>query len=133
VAAEARRRGCDVFAARLEPTSEARALAGRRVFAFAGIGRPEKFFASLGEVGADVAGTKSFADHRPYDARVVARLREEAGTRKLQLVTTAKDMARLRAALPGDGLADIAVLAVTARFAEPQALDAWLARQIIGA
>jgi tetraacyldisaccharide 4'-kinase len=130
---EARRRGCAVFPARLVPTPEARLLAGRRVFAFAGIGRPEKFFASLAEVGADVVGTKAFADHQPYDARSVARLREEAETRRLQLVTTAKDMARLGAALPGDALADVAVLEVAARFAEPGSLDAWLAQRLIGA
>jgi tetraacyldisaccharide 4'-kinase len=133
VAAEARRRGCKVISARLEPTPGARALSGQRVFAFAGIGRPEKFFASLAEVGAEVVGTKAFADHQPYDARSVARLREEAATRRLQLVTTAKDMVRLRAALPGDPFGDVAVLDVRARFDDPNGLDAWLQARISGA
>ncbi|MFO1147667.1 MAG: tetraacyldisaccharide 4'-kinase [Alsobacter sp.] len=132
LADEARRRGCAVFAARLQPAAGADALAGRRVFAFAGIGRPEKFFESLAQAGAEVAGTKSFADHQPYDARRLARLREEATRRNLTLVTTAKDMARLRAALPGDPLSDVGVLEVTACFEDPAALDAWLRDRLSG-
>ncbi len=41
-------------------------LAGRRVLAFAGIGDPEKFFATLAEAGIAPAGTRSFPDHHRY-------------------------------------------------------------------
>ena len=63
VAAQARARGLPVHRAVLEP--EGGSFAGRRVLAFAGIGRPDKFFASLVACGADLAGTRAFADHHP--------------------------------------------------------------------
>src|SRR6266545_412161 len=70
-AAEARK--LPLFQARFEPDRETIAtLAGRRVLAFAGIGDPEKVFATLREAGVTVAATRSFADHHRYtlaDAR----------------------------------------------------------------
>src|SRR5471032_314120 len=42
------------------------AFAGKNVFAFAGIGRPEKFIASLQDSGANVTGSCYFDDHHPY-------------------------------------------------------------------
>ncbi len=70
-AAEARK--LPLLRAWLEPDREAIAtLAGGRVLAFAGIGDPEKVFATLREAGIAVAATRSFADHHRYtpaDAR----------------------------------------------------------------
>ena len=63
------------------------------VFAFAGIGRPEKFVASLEEAGAIVTGTQFFADHHPSGAARSPRLKPRAGERSL--VTTEKDFVRL--------------------------------------
>jgi tetraacyldisaccharide 4'-kinase len=71
------------------------ALAGRRVLAFAGIGDPQKFFATLAEAGVVVAATRSFADHHRYTGREAAALCEEAERDGLALVTTEKDLARL--------------------------------------
>ena len=45
------------------------ALGGGRVLAFAGIGDPEKFFATLREAGIAVAATRSFPDHHRYTQR----------------------------------------------------------------
>jgi tetraacyldisaccharide 4'-kinase len=70
-------------------------LAARRVFAFAGIGDPQKFFATLAEAGVAVAATRSFADHHRYTRREAAALCEEAERDGLALVTTEKDLARL--------------------------------------
>ena len=42
---------------------------GRKVFAFAGIASPEKFFATLAAAGVVVAGRVSFRDHHPYTER----------------------------------------------------------------
>jgi tetraacyldisaccharide 4'-kinase len=70
-------------------------LAGRRVLAFAGIGDPEKFFATLAEAGIALAGTRSFADHHRYTPAEAEALCNEAERDGLVLVTTEKDLARL--------------------------------------
>ncbi|NIA71194.1 tetraacyldisaccharide 4'-kinase [Pelagibius litoralis] len=77
-------------------------LAGRRVFAFAGIGRPEKFFQTLRDLGAELAGVEAFADHQPYDSITLERLRLKAKAFDAALVTTAKDAVRLGPEAPRD-------------------------------
>jgi tetraacyldisaccharide 4'-kinase len=104
-----------VLRARLVADGEA--FRGRRVFAFAGIGRPGKFLASLEEDGAVVTGTHFFADHHPYSDGEIAALKAQAGD--AQLVTTEKDLMRLNA---GDRRG-IAALQVHARFEDEPALD----------
>jgi tetraacyldisaccharide 4'-kinase len=98
------------------------ALRGQRVFAFAGIGRPEKFVASLTKTGAVVAGTRFFADHHSFRDGEIAALKAQAGGARL--VTTEKDFARLRE----KDRADIAVLPVRAGFENETALDRLLDR-----
>lgn len=82
----------------LRPLATGMDWQGMRVFAFAGIARPEKFFASLRAEGAAIAGTRSFDDHAPYDDRILVRLEGEAAALRAQLVTTEKDAVRLPAA-----------------------------------
>ena len=96
-----------VLRARLTPQGDD--LRGRRLFAFAGIGRPEKFVASLKQAGVDIAGTQFFPDHHPYSASEIEALKQHG-----PLVTTEKDLVRL---LPGQQK-DIAVLQVSATFAD---------------
>ena len=67
-----------------EPRARALAAApmiGREVVAFAGIARPEKFYATLRRVGAQIVVTRNFADHHPYTPREIEALIEEAGRR----------------------------------------------------
>jgi tetraacyldisaccharide 4'-kinase len=71
--------------------TDAASFAGRPVFAFAGIGRPEKFIESLRGAGVPVAGTRFFPDHHPYSAAEIAALKATG----LPLVTTEKDIVRL--------------------------------------
>ncbi len=113
VAREARRRGKPVFRARLAPDPvQAEALRGRRLLAFAGIGRPEKFFDTLRACGATLAATRSFPDHHPYTAADLAGLRDEAARQGLQAVTTEKDFVRIAGATgagPWTGLMSLKV------------------------
>ncbi|HEY9536599.1 MAG TPA: tetraacyldisaccharide 4'-kinase, partial [Kiloniellaceae bacterium] len=106
--------GLPVLRARLEPRGAGRGatdLAGKRVYAFAGIGRPEKFFDSLRRIGAELAGCEAFADHQPYDGATIERLAVAAAAADAQLVTTAKDAARLGpAAPPGLAVLDVALV-----------------------
>jgi tetraacyldisaccharide 4'-kinase len=68
-----------------------------RVFAVAGIGRPERFFADLARAGWQLTGTRRFRDHHRYSARDVADIARAAGASGADLVlTTEKDMVRLR-------------------------------------
>jgi len=113
-----------ILPASLLPTDEAAALAGRRVFAFAGIGRPEKFFASLRTLGAELVTTRAFPDHHPYSATEAAVLLSEAAQMKAIAVTTAKDQVRLPPAVRGQ----VTVLAIRLAFAQSRALEDLLAR-----
>jgi tetraacyldisaccharide 4'-kinase len=106
-----------ILRAALELVDGAR-FAGSRLVAFAGIGRPEKFFASLRATGAVLVAVHPFADHRRFAEREIARLRGEAASLDAQLVTTAKDWVRL----PPSSRAGIEVLEVTIRWDDPPAL-----------
>lgn len=61
------------------------------IFAFAGLGRPEKFFTMLKEGGVNVVGTRSFPDHHSYTEADREALRQQAAKLGAHLVTTAKD------------------------------------------
>jgi tetraacyldisaccharide 4'-kinase len=81
------------------------AVKGRRVVAFAGIGRPEAFFRDLEAAGATIVARRIFRDHHPYRASDVAELLDEASRCAADaMVTTEKDAVRLpappRRALP---------------------------------
>jgi tetraacyldisaccharide 4'-kinase len=74
------------------------ALAGRKVFAFSGIARPERFEADLGMTGARVLGSRRYRDHHPFsdaDLREIAAEARRLGAEVL--VTTEKDRVRLPA------------------------------------
>ena len=58
--------------AQTAPGPEIGAFVGRRVFAFAGIARPEKFFSMLAEAGVIVVPAMSFPDHQPFVAATCA-------------------------------------------------------------
>jgi tetraacyldisaccharide 4'-kinase len=88
--------GVPVFRGTLEPDpQEVGPLKGKPALAFAGIGHPDKFFATLARAGIETRIRRSFADHHRYDAGDAARLVAEADRHGLQLVTTEKDLARL--------------------------------------
>lgn len=67
---------------------------GGKLIAFAGIGRPEKFFSSLRAAGADLEQEIAFADHQPYTDKHVADLFAWQEAYGAKLITTAKDLMR---------------------------------------
>ncbi|MGB3503603.1 MAG: tetraacyldisaccharide 4'-kinase [Mesorhizobium sp.] len=69
---------------------------GRRLVAFAGIGDPSKFYATVAGAGADLAGTRSFADHHTYTDEDLSALLDLADAAQADLVTTEKDAVRIR-------------------------------------
>jgi tetraacyldisaccharide 4'-kinase len=93
------------------------AFAGTDVFAFAGIGRPEKFVASLEECGANITGRCFFADHHRYAEDEILQLKMVAGS--AMLVTTEKDFVRLTTA-QREG---VRVLKATASFDNRAAIE----------
>ena len=113
-------RGAPVLRARLVPDATAlAALAGKRVLAFAGIGDPARFFATLRAGGIDVAVERAFADHHPFSPGEIAALVTEAAREGLTAVTTEKDFARLGAA---PGTEATVPFAVTMEFDDPARL-----------
>jgi tetraacyldisaccharide 4'-kinase len=110
VAEAARDRGIPVFHGRFEPDRKTvAALGARKVLAFAGIGDPDKFFATLAEAGIEAPRRASFPDHHRYTESEAAALLAQAAEDRLVLLTTEKDLARLA------GDARLAALAARAR------------------
>jgi tetraacyldisaccharide 4'-kinase len=89
-------RGLPVFHGRLVPDAAAvAALQGKNVFAFAGIGDPDKFFTTVTQSGIAIAQRKAFADHHRYSGEDCAQLTMQAEQDGLTLLTTEKDRARM--------------------------------------
>ncbi len=98
--------------------------AGARVVAFAGIGRPAKFFASLEALGARIVESRAYGDHHIYTQSEMARLKARARAEDAILVTTEKDFVRLTPA-ERDGILPLPAQTI---FADGPALEALLDR-----
>jgi tetraacyldisaccharide 4'-kinase len=129
--AAAKARGLPVFHASLEPDPDAAAsLRAKKVLAFAGIGNPEKFFATLAGAGIDAPVRRGFGDHHRYSVAEARSLMRDADKDGLELVTTEKDLARLKDdANVGQLAARARALPVTMKIAEMDAFG----RLVLGA
>src|SRR5882724_7630503 len=124
VAADIVGQGKPVLRAHLAPDEASVAtLRGKRVLAFAGIGDPARFFGTLKASGIDVVRSRAFADHHAFSKAEIDSLIAEADSCALTLVTTEKDLARLRVSggLP-DWAKQIVPFAVTLDFDDAAAL-----------
>jgi tetraacyldisaccharide 4'-kinase len=135
VAAAVAARGKPVLSAHLQADDASVALLrGKRVLAFAGIGDPTRFFRTLRGSGIEVVLERAFADHHPFSQSQIETLTTEARRDGLTLVTTEKDMARLRGR---DGLPDwareIVPFAVTLEFDGAAQLRKFVADQLFSA
>lgn len=119
---------CPILSAQLQPLRTGMDWAGLRTLAFAGIGRPEKFFRTLRALGADVVRSVPLGDHQPLTGALMKRLEVEAQALKAQLVTTEKDAVRL----PSSFRQKVLTLPVRLSFDDPQTIDSMLARAVSG-
>jgi len=91
--------------------------------AFAGIGRPVKFFDGLKAAGADLREGVPYGDHHVFTASDLRFLHDLAASHGARLITTTKDHVRL----PADERQRILAFPVEARFEDEAALRALLA------
>jgi tetraacyldisaccharide 4'-kinase len=104
-------------------------LSGSRAVAFAGIGRPEKFFATVRGLGVELVAARRFPDHHPFRFDEIAELRRTAARENARLVTTAKDYVRV----PPAARAGIEVLEVEVHWPDLAALDGLLGPDVLSA
>jgi tetraacyldisaccharide 4'-kinase len=113
------------FHAWLEPVA---APPPGKLVAFAGIGRPQKFFDALQAAGGDLGEVAVYGDHHAFSAGDLRHLDALAAAHDARLVTTEKDWVRL----PADARSRITAWPVRAAFANPGALDGLL-RDVVDA
>jgi tetraacyldisaccharide 4'-kinase len=113
------------FTGRFKPLTPLNSIP-QPVLAFAGIGRPEKFFSFLREEGIKVAESIGFPDHHRYTEADWQRLQQQATRQGLRLVTTAKDAVKIPPAIRED----ITVIEVQFVWDNPQAIATWLQREL---
>jgi tetraacyldisaccharide 4'-kinase len=113
-----------VLRASIEPVPDLADVAGGPLLAFAGIGRPDKFFSMLRRLGANLVATHPFPDHHVYSVDQIMTLVEHAARLGARPVTTEKDWVRL----PEEARLMVTPIPVTLRWQDETALDRLLDR-----
>ena len=93
-------------------------LKNKKIYAFCGIANPEAFLATVGLVGANIAGSKVYDDHHSYTAGDVEGIYRDAAQSGAEMIlTTEKDYNKI--GLPdGPSVLELAYLAVRLQFVE---------------
>jgi tetraacyldisaccharide 4'-kinase len=95
-------------------------------FAFAGIARPERFFADLERSGWRITGRRSFRDHHHYSRRDLEAVVAEARQSGAQVIlTTEKDAVRLKA---GNG--ELPIVPIPLEISIEARFTPWLAERL---
>jgi len=128
VIARAQAHGLPVLRGQLIPDpATVASLAGKKVLAFAGIAHPEKFFATLATAGIATPVTRAFPDHHAFTRDEAKELLESAKREALELLTTEKDLTRLRGNAATADLIEMArALPVTMVFEQQKKIEALL-------
>lgn len=96
------------------------------IIAFAGIGHPQKFYASLQECGFELIACHDFPDHHFYTEAELSSLIAEAAKEQAQLYTTAKDFVKI----PPHLQSSFNVLEIQIDWSNRPALEKFLLKQI---
>lgn len=86
-----------VFFGKISPKIPAET--NKKIIAFAGIGRPQKLYNSLQEVGFTVSESYDFPDHHQYTVKELKQLIDRAETLGIEIYTTTKDFVKIPAEL----------------------------------
>ncbi len=122
---KAKARSVPVLRARLVPDVHVVSqLRGFGVLAYAGIGHPQKFYATLAAANITVQQTRDFSDHHVLTEEEAIELLNVAAQERLYLVTTEKDMVRMRGNPAVARLADATTaLPVSMSFDDEEAVE----------
>lgn len=69
--------------------------ANKRAIAFAGIGRPQKFYNSLCELGFQLIETIDFPDHHYYNEAELEKIIQKSQEQNCEIFTTSKDLVKI--------------------------------------
>ncbi|MDP3256380.1 tetraacyldisaccharide 4'-kinase [Bosea sp. (in: a-proteobacteria)] len=128
VAAAAAARGIATLGARLAPDPAVVArLADQPVLAVSGIGRPEKFAATLREAGARIVAERAYGDHHAYRRDDVRAVVAEAALYDSLIATTEKDWVKLAPLWPDEERGRLLPVPVRLVFDAPERIEALLA------
>lgn len=108
-----------IIRAKLLPDIDVTSYKDKRLIAFAGIGRPDKFFTTVQGLDCDLVETHPFADHHSFSTSELGRLLDRAEKLNARLITTTKDAARL----PGEFLESVIILPVSLVWQDEEMLD----------
>ncbi len=120
------KRQLPIFNGYLQPTIQLHKFMDKKIVAFAGIGRPEKFFNMLTEYGLDLAATINFADHHMFNAQDIAMLKQLKRQHNALLFTTEKDAVRL----PVDFQSQIVTVPVSLEIKHKAEFCKWLLERL---
>jgi tetraacyldisaccharide 4'-kinase len=107
-----------VFAVSGEKQIPLEELKDKKIYAFCGIANPEAFLATVGLVGANIAGSKVYDDHHNYTASDVEGIYRDAAQSGAEMIlTTEKDYNKI--CLPdSSSVLELVYLAVRLQFVD---------------